>query len=446
AGGRLRAAGVAVAGGHGPRRRRADRPRHGPVPPVLDPAGRRARGRRLRPLPGRRAARRARHRERPGRRGGRGRGPRHGRARGPRRAGRGRRPLLPPRLVRGRAPGGVARPGARRRDDPRPADGGRGLVGRRRRRPAGGRDRARRGRPRRPARPARRPDRARARRRRRGRRRRRPRAPGPGPERPGGGHARGHARPAPAAEPPRHHPRASQLVDRPAGAAGRRLHRSPRRPGRRGPPPLMPADRYERDTSNYDRALSFFDVVYGFSLTLLVTTLDVTDERAWRSPGELLRTNGSQAFSFALSFVVIVVFWRSNHALVARFAREALGGPGLPALALPPALYAVNVGLAVLANVAMFHVAVVRGLVEDGEPPAARRARTLDALVVPAVMFASVPVTYLGVDRWGDATAGKLVWLSLVVLGPLSSRLAERRAARAVADQRRAGDGGPPTS
>ncbi|MFO7279356.1 MAG: TMEM175 family protein [Thermoanaerobacterales bacterium] len=231
----------------------------------------------------------------------------------------------------------------------------------------------------------------------------------------------------------------------------------------------MPADRYERDTSNYDRALSFFDVVYGFSLTLLVTTLDVTDERAWRSPGELLRTNGSQAFSFALSFVVIVVFWRSNHALVARFTAldppviaanvvvaffvvfipfttEAMGDPDLQDLALPTALYAVNVGLAVLANVAMFHVAVVRGLVEDGEPPAARRARTLDALVVPAVMFASVPVTYLGVDRWGDATAGKLVWLSLVVLGPLSSRLAERRAARAVADQRRAGDGGPPTS
>src|SRR5690606_17575696 len=351
------------------------------------------------------------------------------------------------------------------RDDPRPADGGRGLVGRRRRRPAGGRDRARRGRPRRPARPARRPDRARARRRRRGRRRRRPRAPGPGPERPGGGHARGHARPAPAAEPPRHHPRASQLVDRPAGAAGRRLHRSPRRPGRRGPPPLMPADRYERDTSNYDRALSFFDVVYGFSLTLLVTTLDVTDERAWRSPGELLRTNGSQAFSFALSFVVFVVFWRSNHALVARFTAldppviaanvvvaffvvfipfttEAMGDPDLQDLALPTALYAVNVGLAVVANVVMFHVAVARGLVEDGEPPAARRARTLDALVVPAVMFASVPVTYLGVDRWGDATAGKLTWASLVVLGPLSARVAERRAARAAAE--RPGDG-PPT-
>ena len=187
------------------------------------------------------------------------------------------------------------------------------------------------------------------------------------------------------------------------------------------------ATRYERDTSNYDRALAFFDVVYGFSLTLLVTTIDVTDERAWRSPSELLRTNGSQAFSFALSFVVIVVFWRSNHALVARFT------------ALDPAVIAANVA------VTFFVVFIPFTTGAMGDPDLqdlALRARTLDALVVPAVMFASVPVTYLGVDRWGDATAGKLTWASLVVLGPLSARVAERRAARAAAE--RPGDG-PPT-
>ena len=134
---RLRPARPPLAGGDGPRRRAAHRPRDGPVPAVLDPARRRPGRRRLRPLPGRRAARRPRHRERARRRRRRRRGPRHGRARGPHGAGRRRAAVVPAGVVRGRPARGVPRAGPRRGHHPRPADRGRRVVGRGRGRPAG---------------------------------------------------------------------------------------------------------------------------------------------------------------------------------------------------------------------------------------------------------------------------------------------------------------------
>src|SRR5699024_8824294 len=120
------------------------------------------------------------------------------------------------------------------------------------------------------------------------------------------------------------------------------------------------AEKYERDTSSYDRALGFFDAVYGFSLTLLVTTIDITRISTWKSLGSLLSSNGSQLVSFAVSFVVIAVFWRQNHKLLAHlrgldgvtiwanivvmafvvlipFTTEAMGNPKLHNQALPTA-------------------------------------------------------------------------------------------------------------
>src|SRR5699024_6272741 len=120
-------------------------------------------------------------------------------------------------------------------------------------------------------------------------------------------------------------------------------------------------ERYARDSSSYDRALGFFDAVYGFSLTLLVTTIDISDVSTWRSPGALVSSNGSQLLSFVISFIVIAVFWRNNHKMIARFAAldgatisanivammfvvfipfttNAMGDPQLQNLALPTAL------------------------------------------------------------------------------------------------------------
>lgn len=207
--------------------------------------------------------------------------------------------------------------------------------------------------------------------------------------------------------------------------------------------------RYERDTSSFDRALGLFDAVYGFALTLLVTTIDITDRQAWLSVGDLLARHGTELASFLISFVVIIAVWRENHALIGRFTAldsptilanivviglvifipfttEALGQPDLQDLPLPTALYAANVGLVILANIVLHQMGLARGLVHIDEPRRARRARLVDALVKPAVMFASIPVTYLGVALWGDPNAGRLFWLLLLVLGPLSARLTER--------------------
>lgn len=220
--------------------------------------------------------------------------------------------------------------------------------------------------------------------------------------------------------------------------------------------------RYQRETSNFDRALALVDAVYGFSLTLLITTIDITDRSAWLSLGDLLAHHGSELLSFAISFVVIVAVWRQNHALVGRFTAldpptivanlvavglvvfipfttEALGQPDLQNLPLPIALYAVNVGAAVLANIVLYQLGLARGLVVDDEPPRARWFRLADDLVVPVVMFASVPVTYLAMSLWGDPSAGMLVWLLPVVLGPVSGRLTERYVRKL-----RRGDDNPP--
>ncbi len=226
------------------------------------------------------------------------------------------------------------------------------------------------------------------------------------------------------------------------------------------------ATRYERDTSNFDRALGFFDAVYGFALTLLVTTIDVSGEQHWQSLGSLLAEDGAQLLSFLISFAVIVAFWRQNHARIGEFTAldsrtisanivvigcvvfipfttEAMGDADLQELPLPTAVYALNVGVAMLANIVMYQVALARGLVDNDDLPRARRARLVSALVQPVVMFASIPVTYIGVSLWGDSTAGKLFWLLLVVTGPFSERIAERVARRARVEAGLTESGGP---
>lgn len=215
--------------------------------------------------------------------------------------------------------------------------------------------------------------------------------------------------------------------------------------------------RYERDTSSHDRALSFFDAVYGFSLTLLVVTIEVKGVGAWRSPEALLDAVGSQVLSFLISFAVIAVFWRKNHTAIGRFTAldnvtitlnivaigfvvlipfttRAIGDPRLSNLPLPTSVYALNVALAILASVVMQEVARHRGLVDVDQPPEVRRAHLLNVLSTPAVFLLSIPVAYLGAALWDDASVGRLFWLILLVTGPVAGRWARRVAARSLAE------------
>lgn len=207
--------------------------------------------------------------------------------------------------------------------------------------------------------------------------------------------------------------------------------------------------RYEKETSSYDRALSFFDAVYGFALTLLVTTIHVTGVSTWQSLGAFLDSNGNQLLSFAISFVLIAVFWRKNHELLAQFTAldgvtiwanicvmsfvvflpfttRANGDPQLQHLPLPTAIYAFNVAAAILASIVMYQIALRRGLVENVLRGRARWAQLIDSLTTPLVFLFSIPVAYLSVSMIGTAVGAKLFWLVLFLVRPITGRWAER--------------------
>lgn len=211
---------------------------------------------------------------------------------------------------------------------------------------------------------------------------------------------------------------------------------------------------FERGSPEFDRALAFFDAVFGFALTLLVVNIDVTGVETWSSVSALWSANGTQFTSFAISFLVIVSFWRNNHEMVSRmtaidgsvmvtnlvviglvifipFTTEAMGDPRLDHLPLPTALYALNLAAAVTVSVVMFQLALRHGLVVGDETPAVRRAELWAGLTKPAVFLLSIPITYIGTALWGTTTPGKVSWLLLVVVAPVSGRLVQRIAERA---------------
>ena len=155
---------------------------------------------------------------------------------------------------------------------------------------------------------------------------------------------------------------------------------------------------------------------------------------------------------FAISFVVIAVFWRVNHRIVAEFRALSPGTitANLVAIAfvvlipfstqgvsdiatadapLAVAVYAVNISCAVLAQTAMFYVARHDGVLAHPLPRRADRANLIDTLTTPAIFLISIPIAY----AWG-ADAGRWTWALLIVVGPISGRLASRRVARIVAE------------
>lgn len=213
---------------------------------------------------------------------------------------------------------------------------------------------------------------------------------------------------------------------------------------------------YERDTVEFARGVAFFDAVYAFALTLLVVNLDPPDAAAWGSLTTFF-TSGIewQLLGFAISFAVIAVFWRVNHRLVALFSALSPGTivANLVATAfvvlipfstqgisdvetadepLAVAIYAVNISCAVLAQSAMFWVARHDGVVADPLPWRADAVRFVDTLMTPAVFLASIPIAYAFGADWG-----RLTWALLIVVGPLSGRIASRRVARILAEERR---------
>ncbi len=204
---------------------------------------------------------------------------------------------------------------------------------------------------------------------------------------------------------------------------------------------------FNRDTVEFGRAINLIDAIFGFSLTLLVTTLEVPAAEAWVSPRALLDTGlGAQLLAFIISFVVVVGFWISNHQALSSFraldgatirvciylvglvifvpfTTKVISGANPSGLPLPTAIYAANVAAIVLMTVALILVGRARGLADrttqsDG--------LIVHSLAVGAVFLVSIPIAY----RFGPNTA-MWSWLSLVVIGPLVGFAVGRRSRRA---------------
>lgn len=200
---------------------------------------------------------------------------------------------------------------------------------------------------------------------------------------------------------------------------------------------------FGRGTVEFDRSVNLIDAIFGFSLTLLVTTLEVPPASAWVSLPALMDTGlGDQLVAFVISFVVVAGFWLANHQVLSSFTAfdvatvrvciylvglvifvpfttKVISEPTAADLPLPTVIYAANVAAIVLATVALILVGRRRGLA-DRTPP--RPGLIAHSMTVAVVFLVSIPIAY----RFGP-DAAKWSWLSLAALNPLVDLAVRRR-------------------
>lgn len=207
---------------------------------------------------------------------------------------------------------------------------------------------------------------------------------------------------------------------------------------------------FEREGVEFGRGLSFFDAIFAFAITVLVVNIEPPPAKDWKNLAALMDGGlGNQLLCFAISFVVIAVFWRHNTQLMRRFrgtdstalsaniltagfvvlipfSTQGISDPELYGNPLPTAIYAVNVALAILAQALTLEIGRARGLLVDDIPRAAWWANRIDVLAKVGVFVASIPIAYLFGSRWGQ-----LSWLLLIVVGRLTGAWSDRVAERA---------------
>ena len=208
-------------------------------------------------------------------------------------------------------------------------------------------------------------------------------------------------------------------------------------------------NRWMRDDLEFARAVTFFDAIFAFSVTLLITTVDDFSPAAWSSLAALKEANGPGLLAFAISFVVVVSFWRANHqevtgftALDSRvlllncmvmfgvvlipFATEALGKLDLP---LPVAVYAVVISGTYLMQRVVVLDADRRGLNGDRMTRHEMTWTIVNGAVLPLIFLASIPVAYLV-----SPGAAQRCWISLAVIFPVLGYLQRAQERRSTPD------------
>jgi uncharacterized membrane protein len=200
-------------------------------------------------------------------------------------------------------------------------------------------------------------------------------------------------------------------------------------------------ERYLRDDSEFDRAIAFIDATFAVALTLLVTTLDVnSDPEAWNTFAHFYDAMGSQLVAFAISFVVIALYWVAHYRLMASFAAidirllvlnlfllaavvilpfttESAGDPAVEDLPIPTAVLAINLAAVSIAFTLIYVIARDRGLLRATHEQSEFHWRAALFLAPAVVFLLSIPVAVAvspGVAR--------LTWLALVVINPYLGR------------------------
>jgi uncharacterized membrane protein len=196
---------------------------------------------------------------------------------------------------------------------------------------------------------------------------------------------------------------------------------------------------YGKESTEFDRGIQFFDAIYGFAITLLITTVHLPPAAAWRSLPALLNSGlPSELYGFVLSFIIIAMFWRENYLLLSslkaldsvilvanivcaffivliNLTTQALHSQSISGLPLPVALFALNITLASASQVVMITLAERRGLTVVETPRTTNTSiRGIRRFLVPAVFLVSIPIAFI----FGAAPA-QYFWASLLVFLPL---------------------------
>lgn len=183
-----------------------------------------------------------------------------------------------------------------------------------------------------------------------------------------------------------------------------------------------------------ERLLFFSDAVFAIAITLLAIELKVPevagDLAAQELPAAITRL-WPQFISFAISFLVVALFWTSHHrtfGLIRRFDYRLIWLNllllfGIVFLPFPTAMlgkygdtryaaifYAATVGaIGLVWTLIWLYASRGRRLLDPHVPAADIRRYTLNALVTPLVFLLSMPAALINVD------AARMMWMLLAV-------------------------------
>jgi uncharacterized membrane protein len=193
----------------------------------------------------------------------------------------------------------------------------------------------------------------------------------------------------------------------------------------------------------YDRVLFFSDAVFAIAITLLVVDLRVPD--VVPNAAQQIKNSNGRILSFAISFLVIGLFWMGHHHVfryITALDRPAIflnllllgtvaflpyptallfaGNTKAPAA---PAFYAACVAATGLVELVLWlYVTHTKGLVPASISPAVRRYELSQLLPTPVVFLLSIPVAFVAPG------IAPFTWILLVPIGRILPRIMRPKA------------------